>query len=102
MQLPFSVVKVDRDRRNGMLTSCFRLVPLLFIPFTLLHRHPPLVRTPLNRLRGRYILAKRTPRRKAISIANKSGDQERINQVMADYTAQRFRPRNRLPLMRNI
>lgn len=40
--------------------------------------------------------------RQAISAVYKSGDQERVDQVMADYSSQRFRPRNGLPLLRDV
>jgi hypothetical protein len=40
--------------------------------------------------------------RQAISAAYKSGLQARIDEVMAEYGLQRFRPRNGLPLMRRV
>jgi hypothetical protein len=40
--------------------------------------------------------------RQASSVAHKSGEQEQVNEVLADFAKQRFRPRNGLPLIRNV
>jgi hypothetical protein len=106
--LAFTVAEVYiRFRGPANLDFCYRTEPYderlyCFFPLAEMIKHVTGV-APLPKYA--WLLSEwrtATVWRQAISIAYQSGDQNRIDQIIASYSTQRFRPRNGLPLFRNV